>query len=60
MSEVDIEIWNNTKNQKGSKMDKIKMSKLTKWGLGHYDDEIQIICNIFMIVVCLWILISII
>ena len=41
-------------------MNKLKMSKLTKWGLGHYDDEIQIICNIFMIVVCLWILISII
>ena len=55
MSEVDIEIWNSTKNQKGSKMDKIK-----KWGLGHYDDEIQTICYVFMIVVSLWILISII
>ncbi len=36
------------------------MDKLNKWGLGHYDDEIQTICYVFMIVVCLWILISII
>ena len=36
------------------------MSKIKKWALGHYDDEIQIICNVFMIVVSLWVLISII